>query len=538
MKEIYIFGHKKPDTDSVTSAIALANLKNSMGIKSKPMILGEINKETEFVLNYFNVRTPETLEDVKLQIKDLEYYKDCYINNETSINDAYNYMTHKNITGVPVVDKDRLLIGLLTIKMIANVLITDDFNKLDTNYSNILEVLNGTEVLKFDDYIKGEIITTSYSSTTVLNSVEFKNNTILIVGDRNNIIEAAINSKVKLIIMVGNANISDNNLELARRNKVSIIKTNFDTYKTSKLINLSNFCMTAMQESRNISFNENDYYDDFKEKCARFGYNNYPVIGRGKKCLGLIRVTDIKEIKKKQVILVDHNEAVQSVEGLDESEILEIIDHHKIGTLATTMPINFRNMTVGSTNTIVYSMYTENNIVIPSNIAGLMLSGIISDTLKFTSPTTTEYDKYVAERLATIAMIDINDFSTKMFKAGTSLEGKTLDEIIDGDIKIFDIGNKKVAVSQVLTLDSDSILSRGNEYIDKLNEMKNNRYFDLLILCVTDMIKNGSFIFFDTNGRDIVGDALNVRDIEEGYFFSKCLSRKKQLIPLIMNAIK
>ena len=538
MGKTYIFGHRKPDTDSVTSAIALANLKNSMGIKSKPMILGDINKETEFVLNYFNVRTPETLEDVKLQIKDLEYYKDCYINNETSINDAYNYMTHKNITGVPVVDKDRLLIGLLTIKMIANVLITDDFNKLDTNYSNILEVLNGTEVLKFDDYIKGEIITTSYSSTTVLNSVEFKNDTILIVGDRNNIIEAAINSKVKLIIMVGNANISDNNLELARRNKVSIIKTNFDTYKTSKLINLSNFCMTAMQESRNISFNENDYYDDFKEKCARFGYNNYPVIGRGKKCLGLIRVTDIKEIKKKQVILVDHNEAVQSVEGLDESEILEIIDHHKIGTLATTMPINFRNMTVGSTNTIVYSMYTENNIVIPSNIAGLMLSGIISDTLKFTSPTTTEYDKYVAERLATIAMIDINDFSTKMFKAGTSLEGKTLDEIIDGDIKIFDIGNKKVAVSQVLTLDSDSILSRGNEYIDKLNEMKNNRYFDLLILCVTDMIKNGSFIFFDTNGRDIVGDALNVRDIEEGYFFSKCLSRKKQLIPLIMNAIK
>ena len=183
-------------------------------------------------------------------------------------------------------------------------------------------------------------------------------------------------------------------------------------------------------------------------------------------------------------------------------------------------------------------MYTENNIVIPSNIAGLMLSGIISDTLKFTSPTTTEYDKYVAERLATIAMININDFSTKMFKAGTNLDGKTLDEIIDGDIKIFDIGNKKVAVSQVLTLDSESILNRKVEYIDKINEMKSNRYFDLFILCVTDMIKNGSFIFFDSASRDLVGDALNVRDIEEGYFFSKCLSRKKQLIPLIMNVIK
>ena len=538
MREIYIFGHRKPDTDSVTSAIALANLKNSIGTKAKPMVLGDINKETEFALDYFNVKIPELLEDVKIQIKDLDYYKDCYVNIETSINDAYKYMTNNNITGVPVVDSEKKLVGLLTIKMIANVLITDDYNKLDTSYDNILSVLEGTEVLRFDDYIKGEIITTSYRSTTIFNKVEFNNDTILIVGDRNSIIEAALNSKVKLIIAVGNQEIDSEYLNIARTNKVNIIKTGFDTYKASKLVNLSNFCTSALQEARNISFNENDYYDDFKEKCARFGYNNYPIIGKGKKCVGLIRVTDINKINKKQVILVDHNEARQSVEGLDEAEILEIIDHHKIGALATTMPINFRNMTVGSTNTIIYSMYIENNVPIPSNIAGLMLSGIISDTLKFTSPTTTEYDKYVAERLATMAMIDIDDFASKMFKAGTNLEGKTLEEIIDGDIKIFDIGNKKVAVSQVLTLDSESILSKQDEYIEKINEMKSNRYFDLLILCVTDMIKNGSFIFFNTDSKDLMCDAFNVMDIEEGYFFDKCLSRKKQLVPLIMNAIK
>ena len=502
------------------------------------MILGDINSETKFVLDYFNVKTPELLEDVKLQIKDLEYYKDCYIDTETSINDAYNYMTNKNITGVPVVDKDRKLVGLLTIKMLANELIKGDFNKLDTSYDNILSLLNGTEVLKFDDYIKGELIATSYRSITVLNNVEFNNNTILIVGDRNNIIEAAINSKVKLIIMVGNSELSSEYLDIAKKNKINIIKTDLDTYKTSKIINLSNFCTTSLLTNRNISFSENDYYDEFKEKCARFGYNNYPVIGKGKKCLGLIRVTDINEINKKQVILVDHNEARQSVEGLDEAEILEIIDHHKIGTLATSMPINFRNMTVGSTNTIIYSMYSETNTVIPSNIAGLMLSGIISDTLKFTSPTTTEYDKYVANRLATMAMINIDDFATKMFKAGTNLEGKTLDEIIDGDIKVFDIGNKKIAVSQVLTLDSDTILNKKEEYIEKINEMKKSRAYDLLILCVTDMIKNGSFIFFDEAGTDIMLDAFNLITIEQGYFFDKCLSRKKQLIPLIMNVIK
>ena len=538
MREILVFGHKKPDTDTVTSAIALSNLKNSMGIKSKPMILGEINKETEFVLKYFNVKTPDLLEDVKIQIKDLDYYKDCYIDLETSINDAYNYMTNKNITGVPVVDKEKKFIGLLTIKMIANELITGDFNKLDTSYDNILGVLNGTEILKFDDYIKGEVITTSYRSTTVFDKVEFNNDTILIVGDRNSIIEAALNNKIKLIIMVGNPEISGEYIEIARKNKVNIITTELDTYNTSKIINLSNFCTIALTDGRNICFSDNDYYDEFKEKCAKLGYNNYPIIGKGKKCLGLIRVTDINKINKKQVILVDHNEARQSVEGLEEAEIIEIIDHHKIGTLATTMPINFRNMTVGSTNTIIYSMYSESNIVIPSNIAGLMLSGIISDTLKFTSPTTTEYDRYVATRLATMAMIDIDEFATKMFKAGTNLEGKTLDEIIDGDIKVFDIGNKKIAVSQVLTLDSESILNKKEEYIEKLNEMKKSRAYDLLILCVTDMIKNGSFIFFDEDSVDTVGDAFNVDNIEQGYFFDKCLSRKKQLIPLIMNAIK
>jgi manganese-dependent inorganic pyrophosphatase len=254
--------------------------------------------------------------------------------------------------------------------------------------------------------------------------------------------------------------------------------------------------------------------------------------------MGMIRITDIGNLNRKRVILVDHNEATQSVDGLEEADVLEIIDHHKIGTITTNMPINFRNMTVGSTNTIIYSMYSENNVVIPSNIAGLMLSGIISDTLKFTSPTTTEYDKYVATRLATIAMIDIDEFATKMFKAGTNLEGKTLEEIIDGDIKTFDIGNKKIAISQVLTLDSESILSRSEEYINTINEMKKNRNFDLLILCVTDMIKNGSFIFYDSNNRDLVSDAFNINDIEEGYFLDKCLSRKKQLVPLIMNVIK
>lgn len=538
MREVYIFGHKKPDTDSLTSAIALSYLKNQIGIKSKPMILGDINKESEFVLNYFNIEKPEYLEDVKLQIKDLNYYKDCYVNEFDSISKTYSYMSNKNITGVPIVDNNKKFIGLLTSKMIGSELINGDFTKLNTSYNNILEVLKAEEILRFDEEIKGHIIAASFRSTTILNLLEFKEDTIMIIGDRHSIIEEAVKKKVKLLIIVGNLEIKEEHLNIARQNKVNIIRTHFDTFHTAKLIGLSNYVKNLITNTRTISFNENDYYDDFKDKCIKLGHNNYPVINDDDICLGLIRITDINKMNKKQVILVDHNEAVQSVDGLDEAEILEIIDHHNISSLTTKMPINFRNMTVGSTNTIIYSIYNESNISIPKDIAGIMLSGIISDTLKFTSPTTTEYDKYVAYRLADIAHINIDEYSSKMFKAGTDLKGKTIEEIIQGDMKIYEANNKKIAISQVITLNSEDIIERKKEYINKLNEIKENRDYDIVLMCVTDIIKDGSYIFFNESSKDDVAQSFNFEQIEQGYFFRKCLSRKKQLVPLIMSAVK
>ncbi len=538
MQEVYIFGHKKPDTDSVTSAIALSYLKNKIGIYSKPMILGDINKETEFVLDYFNVEKPEYLEDVKIQIKDLNYYKECYANEFDSISKTYKYMTSKNITGVPIVDKNNKFIGILTSKMIGSELINGDFTKIDTSYDNIKEVLKGESLLKFDDEISGNIVVAGFGSTTILNTVEFNNDTIMIVGDRHSIIEAAINSKIKLLVIVGNLEIKEDHLKVAKENKVNIIRTNYDTFHTAKLIGLSNYVKNLLDGTRNVSFNENDYYDDFKEKSIKLGYNNYPVINNNNECLGLIRITDINKIDKKKVILVDHNTESQSVEGLDEAEILEIIDHHNIGSITTNMPINFRNMTVGSTNTIIYSLFCENDVAIPSNIAGVMLSGIISDTLKFTSPTTTEYDKYVAKKLSDIAELDIDEYANKMFKAGTNFSGKTILEIIQGDMKTYDINGKNIAISQVITLNSEEILDVEKDYIDTLNSIKENKDLSTVILCVTDIIKDGSYIFFDYSSKDLVASAFGFETIEEGYFFFKCLSRKKQLAPLIMNVIK
>ena len=537
MREVYIFGHKKPDTDSVTSAIALSELKNKLGISSKPKILGKINSETEFVLKYFDINIPEYLEDVKMQIKDINYYKNCFLNKRESIGTTYQYMYDKNITGVPLVDDNNKLIGLLTSKMIGNELINGNFTKLKTSYNNILNTLKGEEILKYDNEIEGNIVVASFRSTTILNTVEFKRDTIMIIGDRHSIIEAAVSKGIKLLIIVGNLEIKEEHINIAKENKVNIIRTGLDTFHTAKLIGLSNYAENLLSDMRNISFNENDYYTEFKEKSIKLGFNNYPVVDNDDNCLGLIRITDIDEIDKKKVILVDHNESMQSVDGLDEAEILEIIDHHKLGALTTNMPINFRNMTVGSTNTIIYSLYNESNVTISKDIAGIMLSGIISDTLKFTSPTTTEYDKFVAERLAIIAEINIDEYASKMFKAGTNLKGKTIEQIIDSDLKVFDEKNKKVAIAQLITLNSEEILNKKDEYINKINQIKNNRGYDLLLLCVTDIIKDGSYIFFDEENFELMEEAFDIENIHEGYFFPKCLSRKKQIVPLIMKVI-
>lgn len=535
---VYIFGHKKPDTDSVTSAIALSYLKNQLGVSSEPRVLGSINKETKFVLDYFSISEPKYLDDVKLQIKDIKYYKGCFLNGKSSINKAYKYMLEKNITGVPLVDDDNNFKGLLTTKMIGKELISGNFNSLNASYDNLLEVLNAEEILRFDEDIKGDIIAASYRSTTFLNTSILNSNTVMIVGDRHSLIEEAVNSKIKLIIIVGNKEIKEEHISIARENKVNIIKTSYDTYTTAKLINLANYSKNLLENVRNVSFTENDFYTEFKEKCLKLGYNNYPILDNDNKCIGLIRLTDINEIRKKQVILVDHNEFSQSVEGLDEAEILEVVDHHKIGTITTTMPINFRNMAVGCTNTIIYSMFNEANIEIPKHIAGIMLSGILSDTLKFTSPTTTEYDKYVGFRLAHLAEVDIDEYSKAMFKAGGDLEGKSITEIISSDLKVFEEDYKKIAISQITLLDTEDILKQQEDYIKTINELKKSREYDMLVVSIVDILKNGSYMYFDNESENKMKEAFDDIDFKQGTFVLGCVSRKKQIVPKILKVVK
>jgi len=341
-----------------------------------------------------------------------------------------------------------------------------------------------------------------------------------------------------MIILTGNAQIKEEHLEMAKKNKINVVRTQNHTLKTSRKIELANYLKELTLTDDVVTFNENGYVNDFVDIANKRKFSNYPIINDKNICLGMLRFSDINDKKRKKVILVDHNEASQSVDGLEEADIVGIVDHHKIGTIGTTLPINFRNMPVGSTNTIIYMLFKENNIEIPSHIAGLMLSGIISDTLLFKSPTTTEIDKEIVKDLAKIANVDYEKFGMDMLKAGASLKGKTKEEILYSDFKNFTIDGKKVGVGQVVTLNIDEIEKEKDEYIKLINNVAENNDYHIVALFATDIIKNGSYIYYNDNAKEVLDNCFDVDEFKQGCYLDGIVSRKKQMIPNIMDAIE
>lgn len=537
MGKIYIFGHKKPDTDSVTSAISLAYLKNKQGFDAEAKVLGRLNNETKFALKYFNVNCPEYLNDVKTQIKDVNYNR-ISINRHTSIKKCYDILKSNKISGAPVVDEGGKLVGIITLKDISSYFIEGDIIKLKTSYDNILDALDGSEVLRFDNEIEGNILTASYRSTTFLNNIDLDKHTILIVGDRHSILEYAVNSSVKMIIIVGDGEIKEEHLEVAKKNKVNVVKTYYDTFHTTKLINLSNYIDDIILTRDPIYFEENDYLSDFVEVSNQTKHTNYPIVDKKNNCLGFLRLVDINDKNKKKVILVDHNEIVQSVDGIEESDIIEVIDHHKIGTLTTSSPINFRNMAVGSTNTIIHQLYEENNFPIPKDIAGIMLSGIISDTLLLKSPTTTQLDKQAVFRLSMIAGVDYEKYGIEMFRAGSSIKGKSMEQILFSDFKVFKVANIESGIGQIFTTDYNSLKLDKAAFVKLLNETSINNDYMIVTLFITDVMKNGSYILFNDKAKHILEDSFNIENLTQGYYLDGVVSRKKQILPPIIEVLE
>ncbi len=536
MRKTYIFGHKKPDSDSVLSAIAYSYLKNQLGETTEPRILGDINKETKYALEYFGLKEPRYLNDVKLQIKDINYHRDFTINDTDCIYKGYQMMINSGLTGVPVTKRDGLFAGLITMKDLSKTVISENIEDLYTSYENILFVLKGEELLKFDDEIVGKIFVAAFRSTHIMNINIMEPNTILIVGDRHSVIEHAVEAGVKLIIISGDCEIKDKHIELAKEKKVNIIRTPYDTYHVARLITLTNYIKTLIRSYNPTRFDESDFVDDVIDINNRLKHTNYPIVNKNGKCLGLLRITDLSEKNPKKVILVDHNEKVQSADGIEEANILEIIDHHNLGSITTSMPINFRNMAVGSTCTIVYTLFKEKDISIPKEIAGALISGILSDTLILRSPTATEKDREAVYDLANIAEVDYEEYGMNLLKAGTSLEGMTPQDVLFNDYKLYDISDKEFAIGQFFTMNFDEIKQNIDSYIEVLNKEAEANNYALVALYVTDIVKNGSYVIYNSKASNLMD--LVYENVKEGYFVEGCLSRKKHIVPLIMSILE
>ena len=540
MEKVYVFGHRKPDTDSVCSAISLAYLKKQLGVNAEPRILGSVNKETKYALDYFKVKEPAYLNDVKLQLRDIDYHRHYFLSGDRSIYDSYLYMLNQGLTGVPIVgDKDKF-IGIVTIKDLAHHFINGNADHLKTSYDNLLTVIKGEEITRFDDEIDGTVLAASYRSTTFINNVKLTKDNILIVGDRHSVIEYAINSKVQMIIVSGNGVVKEEHIELAKKNKVNIIRSKYDTYHISRLVSLANYIKTMTRTTKDaVCFDDIAYVDDILDINRKLRHTNYPVVrSKDNKCLGLLRITDLESKNPKQVILVDHNEMKQSAEGLAEASILEIFDHHNLGSITTSTPINFRNMAVGSTCTIVYTLYKEKNIEIPKNMAGMMLSGILSDTLVLKSPTATSLDVVAVHELASIAGVNYQEYGLNLLKAGTSLDGMSPEDVLYNDFKLYTVQDKTLAIDQFFTTNFDEIKEKLEDYLTTLDEVAEANQYSVVALYVTDIIQNGSYVLFNRKAIDLFKLAYNDDDLEEGFYLQDCVSRKKHVVPVLMDVLE
>lgn len=537
-KVTYIFGHKNPDTDSICASISLSYLKNKLGFNTVASTLGNLNPETKYALNYFNVKEPYHLNDVKLQLKDVAYHKGCFIDKNVPIKDAFDYMNKYSLTGIPVVENKNKYYGYVSLKEVAREIITGDFHKINTSYGNLISVLKGTPVLKFDKEISGNVLAATYAKATFIERVTLDNSYILIIGDRAAILDYAIESKVKLIIVIAGIELPQEIIQRAKKNKVNIISTPLSSYEVGKLISFSNYIRDIMRKEESVTFNELDYLSDFIEQSKKLKHTNYPILNSKNECKGLLTLTDTNDVDKKQVILVDHNNSSQSVDGLEEAEILEVIDHHNIGDINTKKPINFRNAGVGSVNTIIYDLYKENNIKIPKEIAGLMASAIISDTLLLTSPTTTIRDTDALINLSKIAKIKYKKYGIELLKQGMTIKGLTNEDILHKDFKTYKVNDKMIGIGQILTADFESMNKKINSLVNYLDEVSNNENIRVVTLFVTDIFENVSYCLYNRDAENIIKNSFDLKEIYEGVPLKDIVSRKIQIAPYIMDAIE
>lgn len=543
MKEkVYILGHKNPDSDSICAALAYAEYKNASGkINAIPARLGELNRETKFILDYFGVEPPMLLETVRLSVNDLNIDRVAPVSPDISLGMALDLMKKNNLNSLPVANDKEQLIGIVSISDIISSYIdvwdSNVLGKAGTSLENIIDTLSADIVVMpantrtFD----GKILVLAMEPKTAQRYIE--ENDIIICGDRADVQDIALNSNISLMIVTGDSKVDEKIVDKAREKGVIIISTPHDTFTTSRLISKSVPIKNVMTSENIIKFSLDDLVDNVREHMSQTRYRSYPVVdsNSSNRVVGLISRYHLISSMKKKVILVDHNERSQSVDGIEECEILEIIDHHRIADVFTGNPIYFRNEPVGSTSTIVASIMFENGRRPSKKIAGILAAAIISDTLLLRSPTSTNTDKIMLDRLAKIANLDVEEFAHEMFKAGTSLKGRTPKELLEQDFKTFHIDDEKMGIAQVFTTDPESIQDMKDELIALMEDRADKEKYSIFMLMLTDIIKEASEIVVVGTHKELAAQAFGQKLVNNSFYASGVLSRKKQVVPPVME---
>lgn len=543
-EEIHVIGHINPDTDSVCSAIAYAALKREItGKRYIAKRAGQINSETRFVLQKFGVTEPEYLSDVRTQVFDIDVVQVPGVNSDISLKKAWEIMKEGTLATLPVVQKDGKLEGLITIEDIAksymDVYDSCIIAKARTPFRNLIETLEGEMIAGDPDEIieSGKCLIAAANPDLMENYIE--KDDIVILGNRYESQLCAIEMDAKCIIVCDGSLVSFTIKKLAESKGCFIIKTPYDTYTATRLVNQSMPIRYFMKQKALITFSRNDYIDDIRETMAKKRYRDFPIMELNGRYYGMISRRSLLDARKKRLVLVDHNEVTQAVDGLDEAEVLEVIDHHRIGSLETMNPVFFRNQPLGCTATIIYQMYREQGVDISRPIAGLLCSAILSDTLIFRSPTCTGTDQEAAYELAAIAGIDPEEYAAEMFAAGSNLSSRTPEEIFYQDFKKFVVNEVSFGVGQINSMtqkDLDDVRERLVPYMEKA---LTSHAIPMLFFMLTNIPQGTTeLLCAGTGARELARQAFHLDGEEGAIILANTVSRKKQLIPALMQAIQ
>ena len=512
MEEILVFGHKNPDTDSICSSIAMSNLRKQQGFNAIPCRLGEINKETKFVLDKLGVKSPKLLKTVSAQITDLNYVEKSTISTEDSIKEALDLMTKENFSSLPVIDTEGYFKTMLSISDIANTYLEIDYSDLFSKYSTTFENLK--EASELESLKKGDIVITTSLTDGIDKSIQAGARVVIVCCRKGDFISPRVTSECAIM--------------LVRHSFFKAISLISQSISVGGILNTNKVL---------FNFNKEDFLNEIRGIMKDANQTNFPVLEDDGKVYGTIRTKHLIDFHRKKVIMVDHNEFSQSVEGIQDAHILEVVDHHKFANFQTNEATKIRTEPVGCTSTIIYGLYKEAKIEPDEKTALLMLSAILSDTLLFKSPTCTSRDVEVAKELAKLAKVDnISEYGMEMLVAGTSMAKSSMKEIINQDKKIFPIGDMEIAVAQINTVQIGELVARKEEIAKEIEHEIGKYGYSLFLFVVTDIINSNSLVFTYGKEIEIVENAFKKEVVNNEILLENVVSRKKQIIPFLMTA--